>query len=528
VPENGALLVNERSVVEEYTVSKVEFYNGTTKLGEDLSSPYTFSWANVPAGTYSLTAKATDNAGAVTTSAAVSVTVGATPSGLTIPGTLEAENYTAMSGVQLEATGDTGGGQNVGWIDTGDYLDYAVNVQTAGTYTLGFRVASVPGGGQVQLRSATGTVYATASIAATGGWQTWTTVNATATLPARAQTLRVYVAAGGWNLNWISFAAPTNAAPTVSLTSPAGSTVFTSPASITLNATAADTDGTVSKVEFYNGTTKLGEDLSSPYAFSWTSVPAETYSLTARATDNTGAITTSAAVSVTVSATPPATTNLVLNKSVTVSSVENVGTPAPNAVDGNSTTRWSSAAGAAPQWIYVDLGATYAVNRVKLLWEAAYATDYLVQISPDAATWGTLKTVTGNSSLTNDLTGLSGTGRYVRIYCQTRALPYGYSLYEFEVYGTAATSNRTLASTRVLAPEARLYPNPVSRLLKVPVASAGVLTITDALGRVAHTLTVTAQQAVAEIDVQSLQPGLYFLTLRDANGVSPAQQFIKQ
>jgi hypothetical protein len=336
------------------------------------------------------------------------------------------------------------------------------------------------------------------------------------------------VAAGGWNLNWISFAAPTNAAPTVSLTNPAAGPVFTSPASITLNATAVDADGTVSKVEFYNGTTKLGEDLSSPYAFSWTNVPAGTYSLSARATDNAGAVTTSAAVSVTVSAAQPATTNLALNKSVTVSSVENVGTPAPNAVDGNSTTRWSSAPGAAPQWIYVDLGATYAVNRVKLLWEAAYATDYLVQISSDATTWGPLQTVTGNSSLTNDLTGLSGTGRYVRIYCQTRALPYGYSLYEFEVYGTAANTNRTLASTRALAPEARLYPNPVSRLLKVPIASAGVLTITDALGRVAHTQTVTAQQPVAEIDVQSLQPGLYFLTLRDANGMAPVQQFIKQ
>ncbi|UOQ74384.1 discoidin domain-containing protein [Hymenobacter cellulosilyticus] len=184
--------------------------------------------------------------------------------------------------------------------------------------------------------------------------------------------------------------------------------------------------------------------------------------------------------------------------------------------------------GAAPQWIYVDLGATYAVSRVKLLWEAAYATDYLVEISADAVTWSPLRAVTGNGSLTNDLTGLSGTGKFVRIYCQTRALPYGYSLYDFEVYGTAASGSRALVTTRAIAPEARLYPNPVSRLLKVPTASAGVLTITDALGRVAHTQAVTAQQAVAEVDVQSLRPGLYFLTLRDATGGSTVQQFIKQ
>jgi len=67
------------------------------------------------------------------------------------------------------------------------------------------------------------------------------------------------------------------------------------------NANATDTDGTIAKVEFFQGTTKLGEDLTSPYSFAWASVPAGTYSLTAKATDNTSAITTSGAIAIVVS-----------------------------------------------------------------------------------------------------------------------------------------------------------------------------------------------------------------------------------
>ncbi|TGE28475.1 Ig-like domain-containing protein [Hymenobacter metallicola] len=92
----------------------------------------------------------------------------------------------------------------------------------------------------------------------------------------------------------------TNTPPTVSLTAPTGGASYTAPASIPITANAADANGTVSKVEFFQGSTKLGEDLTSPYSYSWTGVAAGTYSLTAKATDNAGATTTSAAVSITV------------------------------------------------------------------------------------------------------------------------------------------------------------------------------------------------------------------------------------
>ena len=135
----------------------------------------------------------------------------------------------------------------------------------------------------------------------------------------------------------------------------------------------------------------------------------------------------------------PVPANLATGKSVTVSSTEVGANVTGNAIDGNYATRWSSLY-ADPQWITVDLGANYNVNRVKLTWEAAYATTYQIQISTDNTNWSTLKSVTGNTTTTNDQTGLSGTGRYVRIYGTARATVYGYSLYEIEVYGTAVES----------------------------------------------------------------------------------------
>ena len=91
-----------------------------------------------------------------------------------------------------------------------------------------------------------------------------------------------------------------NQPPAVTITSPAGGTSFTAPATVTLNATASDTDGTISKVEFFQGSTKIGEATSSPFTFNWTSVPAGSYSLTAKASDNLGLSTTSANVGITV------------------------------------------------------------------------------------------------------------------------------------------------------------------------------------------------------------------------------------
>jgi regulation of enolase protein 1 (concanavalin A-like superfamily) len=99
--------------------------------------------------------------------------------------------------------------------------------------------------------------------------------------------------------------APSNAPPTVSLTTPVSGATFVAPATIALTATAADTDGSIARVAFYSGTTLLGTATASPYTFTWPAVPAGSYSVTAVATDNLGASATSPPVTVTVTAAPP-------------------------------------------------------------------------------------------------------------------------------------------------------------------------------------------------------------------------------
>ena len=91
-----------------------------------------------------------------------------------------------------------------------------------------------------------------------------------------------------------------NIPPTVSLTAPAASAVFAAPVTLTLTATAADADGTVVKVEFYQGTTLLGQALTAPYTYTWTGVAGDAYTLTAKATDNGNASTTSTPVDILV------------------------------------------------------------------------------------------------------------------------------------------------------------------------------------------------------------------------------------
>ncbi|NJM14578.1 MAG: carbohydrate-binding protein [Bacteroidales bacterium] len=164
----------------------------------------------------------------VTANHTISATFNLIPiSGASIPGKIEAEDYDAMSGIQTQSTSDVGGGLNVGWINAGDWMDYEVNVTSAGTYTVEYRVASPNNTGQVQLLSG-GTVLATTNIPNTGNWQAWTTVSATVNLVAGTQTLRVYASGSGWNINWLSFVSVI-VTPTYTITASAGPNGFISP-----------------------------------------------------------------------------------------------------------------------------------------------------------------------------------------------------------------------------------------------------------------------------------------------------------
>ena len=110
-----------------------------------------------------------------------------------------------------------------------------------------------------------------------------------------------------------------------------------------------------------------------------------------------------------------------------------------NAVDGDKGTRWSSNF-ADDAWIYVDLGKTYSVNKVVLTWEGAYGKAYKIQTSTDGKTWKTVKNVTNGKGEEETVAFNSTDARYVRMQGVERALPYGYSLWEMEVYGKVSGS----------------------------------------------------------------------------------------
>ena len=350
------------------SVSKVEFFQGATLIATDTTSPYSATWSNVAAGTYTLTAKATDNRNAVTTSTAVTVTVTASTD-TTAPANTTAANFinagaaatnsitTTLAISATDAVGVTAyrpsessttpTAASTGWVNVTPTSSYAANVSF--TLSTGDAVKTV----YLWFKDAAGNVSAVQSdtitldtvaptistvtqsgVTATGATITWTTNEAantqvdygtttsygsTATtansVTSHSQALtgltastlyhyRVKSTDAAGNLitgtdNSFTTAA-TNAVPTTSLTAPTNNSSYTAPATINLAATATDSDGTITKVEFYQGSTLIVTDTTSPYSATWANVPAGNYSLTAKATDNQGAVTTSTPISVTV------------------------------------------------------------------------------------------------------------------------------------------------------------------------------------------------------------------------------------
>ncbi len=121
---------------------------------------------------------------------------------LTPTGTLQAEGFCQASGIKVEATQDTGGGDNIGYIDDADWLTYNINMPQAGEATVTYRVASDGTGGVIRLEQGGGEVsYGTVTVPNTGGWQVWQDISHTVNLPAGTQTIAIAAEIGGWNIN---------------------------------------------------------------------------------------------------------------------------------------------------------------------------------------------------------------------------------------------------------------------------------------------------------------------------------------
>jgi len=169
--------------------------------------------------------------------------------------------------------------------------------------------------------------------------------------------------------------------PTVSITSPANGAMFTAPASIPITASASESGGSISKVEFFNGATLLGTATSSPYTFTWASVPAGTYSLTAEAFDASGTTATSSAVSVTVNpAATPAVVASPTSLSVTQGSAGTFGVSLSRAPSSNVTVTVSRTSG--------NTGLSVSSGGTLTFTPANFASAQTVTIAADSSSTG--------------------------------------------------------------------------------------------------------------------------------------------
>jgi YD repeat-containing protein len=412
LPAPANITINATAADNDGGVSKVEFFQGSTKLGEDMTSPYSFTWNNVSVGGYSITARATDSDGATATSSSVNITISTgitgklTKAGTTTP--IAGATIQVYQGSTLVNTGTTNstGDYSVLGLAVGDYTieasasgyvkqaRYGVTVNETAATTANFSLKAWVDTVWIEDALPTGAVAA--------GDESWTWISsnpppfsgtsahqssiatasryhgfsgATSTLTVNTgDVLFAYVyldpvntpsevmlqwndgawlqnaywgadliaaslgkvrigdlpATGGWarlevpasqlgfegkvmkgmrfkvyggRVTWDragKAGLPANSAPTINITSPANQAMFSPPANITINAAAADSDGNISKVEFFEGTTELCETTISPYSCVWNNASVGSYSITARATDNEGAVVTSNPINISV------------------------------------------------------------------------------------------------------------------------------------------------------------------------------------------------------------------------------------
>jgi hypothetical protein len=234
--------------------------------------------SGVPAGSYSgpyaLTARAIDNGGAATTSAAVAVTVstsaGNQPPVVTLTAPSNGATYTAPATIVMTATASDADG-----IGRVEFYQGANKLGEDYTSPYTWTIFGAPAGNY------------------SGGYALTARAFDNRGTSATSNAVSVTVSAGA-----------SNQPPVVSLTAPFNGAVYNAPGIIVMTATASDYDGSISRVEFYQGANKLGERYAPPYTWTIYGAPAGVYSgayaLTVKAFDNRGAVTTSNAVAVTV------------------------------------------------------------------------------------------------------------------------------------------------------------------------------------------------------------------------------------
>ena len=262
------------------TITKVDFYRGTQPIGSDTTNSYSVRVTDVAAGTYQLTAVATDSDGVTRRSSPVSVTVsGVTnqPPTVSLTRPAASSTFTAPANITLAATASDADGT----VTRVDFYRGSTLIGSDTSSPYSYNWTNV-GSGSYQLTA----------VARDDDGATRTSADAS-----------------------IRVSTTPNQLPTVSITNPINGRSFTAPASLTITAAASDSDGTIARVDFYAGTRLVASDTTNPYQAAWSNVAAGNYSLTAVARDNLGGTRTSSAVAVSITAGAPRPTRVAFTAS---------------------------------------------------------------------------------------------------------------------------------------------------------------------------------------------------------------------
>ena len=359
------VILNAAAADSDGTISRVEFYANGTKIGQAVSAPFSITWSTPYVGNYSLAAVAVDNVGGMALSPVVSVSVSAPVFSVVLQRGLNGYAANFDTYLSRAAPGTAQGTATSLYLNVTDYmplLRFAIFASEGGPVPDGATIQSATlqlykqyynvSVGLFPLLVGWNESQATWNQRQTG--VPWTVPGAAGAGTDYSATSDVVVAGGfspGWmsfdvsgrvqqwgaavatNFGWriaqtdtagndkifysseyltdqtlrpkltVVYALSGNQLPTVSLTGPAEGSSVVLGGSFNLTATAADSDGTVTKVEFYANGIKVGQSLSAPYALTWTPAATGAYALTAVATDNAGGATTSSAVNVSVTGT---------------------------------------------------------------------------------------------------------------------------------------------------------------------------------------------------------------------------------
>jgi hypothetical protein len=407
-PANGASFTAPATITLTATASdtdgsitKVEFLQNGAVLGVTNIAPYGMIWSSVGMGSYTLSARATDNATGVTTSAPVTITVGAPNN----PPTVSLTSPTAGSTFSAPAT-----------------ISLAANASDSdGSVT---RVDFYQGG--TLIGGSTSAPYVAS----------WSNVGpGSYTLTAKATDNRGAVTTS----SPVNVAVVTaNSPPIVSLTSPSMGASYFAPATITLAATATDTDGTVVRVDFYQGATLIGTAASPPYTYTWTNVAQGSYTLTARATDDRGSVAASAAVNVTVSGANFAIVSPANNATVDSDFINVTGTTQAPANSGVTVNGVVAA---------IDSSGNYYANGVQLTTGTNTITATLTTLDGQVTTQSVVVTSTGPAPIRITAAPTDGLGPLIVTFDITPASGVVIQKVEVDVDG-----NGTVEQTLVAEP----------------------------------------------------------------------------